>query len=73
MSETIDLEEMTKIEGHATLRMRVSDGTVEHLEIRALEGSRYFEGLLRGRLYSEAAEIASRICGICRVTHTLCA
>jgi coenzyme F420-reducing hydrogenase alpha subunit len=73
MSKTIDLEEMTKIEGHATLRLRVSNGTVEHCEIRALEGSRYFEGLLRDRLYSEASEISSRICGICSCAHTLCA
>ncbi len=73
MSKTIDLEEMTKIEGHATLRLRVSNGEVEHCEIRALEGSRYFEGLLRDRLYSEASEISSRICGICSCAHTLCA
>jgi coenzyme F420-reducing hydrogenase alpha subunit len=73
MSTQIDLEEMTKIEGHATLRLRVDNGTVEHLEIRSLEGSRYFEGILRGRLYNEAAEIATRICGICSVAHCLAA
>jgi sulfhydrogenase subunit alpha len=73
MSKTIDLEEMTKIEGHATLRLRVSNGTVEQCEIRALEGSRYFEGILRDRLYNEAAEIASRICGICSCAHVLAA
>ncbi|MDI6858418.1 MAG: Ni/Fe hydrogenase subunit alpha [Dehalococcoidia bacterium] len=73
MSTQIDLEELTKIEGHATLRLRVDDGRVEHLEIRSLEGSRYFEGILRGRLYSEASEIATRICGICSCAHCLAA
>lgn len=71
MSRRIVLEEMTKVEGHATLALRVSDGRVDQCELRTVEGSRYFEGILLGRRYNEASEIASRICGICSCAHTI--
>lgn len=71
MSRRIVLEEMTKVEGHATLALRVSNGRVEQCELRTVEGSRYFEGILLRRRYDEASEIASRICGICSCAHTV--
>jgi len=61
MTKSITLEDITKIEGHAVLVLRVSDGKVEDCHLRAIEGSRYFEGLLVGRRYDEASWIASRI------------
>jgi len=61
MTKSITLEDITKIEGHAVLVLRVSDGKVEDCQLRAVEGSRYFEGLLVGRRYDEASWIASRI------------
>ncbi len=73
MSKRIVLEEMTKVEGHATLALRVSNGRVDQCELRTVEGSRYFEGILLRRRYDEASEIASRICGICSCAHTVCA
>jgi sulfhydrogenase subunit alpha len=69
----LTLEEMTKIEGHAVLVLKVSDGKVEDVHLRGVEGSRYFEGLLVGRRYDEASWIASRICGICSCAHTIAA
>jgi sulfhydrogenase subunit alpha len=73
VSKRIVLEEMTKVEGHATLALSISNGRVEQCELRTVEGSRYFEGILLRRRYNEASEIASRICGICSCAHTLCA
>jgi len=61
MTKNITLEEMTKIEGHASLVLSTSDGKVEDCYLRAIEGSRYFEGLLVGRRYDEAYWISSRI------------
>ena len=61
MTKSITLEDITKIEGHAVLVLRVSDGKVEDCHLRAVEGSRYFDGLLVGRRYDEASWIASRI------------
>ena len=72
MSE-INLNHITKIEGHAKLHVVVEKGKIEKCELGAIEGSRYFEGLLKDRMFYEASEISSRICGICSCAHTVAA
>ena len=54
-------EELTKIEGHAVLHLKVTDGKIEECRLRDVEGSRYFEGLVVGRRYDEAWWLTSRI------------
>jgi coenzyme F420-reducing hydrogenase alpha subunit len=68
----INLEHITKIEGHANLRLKIENGAVTTCELQAIEGSRYFEGFMKDRLFNEAPEISSRICGICSCAHTIC-
>jgi sulfhydrogenase subunit alpha len=72
MTKTIKLEHITKIEGHANLTLAIDGGKVKKCELGSVEGSRYFEGLLKGRKCTEAPEITSRICGICSCAHTIC-
>ena len=69
----ITLNHITKIEGHARLHVVVNKGKIEKCDLGSVEGSRYFEGLLKGRNYDEASEISSRICGICSCAHTVAA
>ncbi len=69
----ITLNHITKIEGHATLTLKIENGKVTTCELGSIEGSRYFEGMLVGRMYHEANEITSRICGICSAAHVLSA
>jgi len=69
----IRIEELTKIEGHGSLVVNVKDKRVEELRLDVFEGSRFFESILVGRRYSEAAEFSSRICGICAIAHYLTA
>jgi coenzyme F420-reducing hydrogenase alpha subunit len=73
MPKTITLNHITKIEGHAKLELGVHKGKVMKCELSATEGSRYFEGLVRGRHYIEAHEMTSRICGICSCAHVIAA
>ena len=73
MSKTITLNHITKIEGHAKLDLGVDNGKVIKCELSAVEGSRYFEGIVRNRKYYEAHEITSRICGICSCAHVIAA
>lgn len=73
MSKVIQLNHITKIEGHANLKLKIDKGRVKKCELSAIEGSRYFEGILNGRRWNEAHEMSSRICGICSCAHTLCA
>lgn len=65
----ITLNHITKIEGHAWLDLKVEGKKLLKCELGSVEGSRYFEPLLRGRSYEDAPEITSRICGICSSAH----
>jgi len=73
MTKSITLNHITKIEGHAKLELGIDKGKVTKCELSAVEGSRYFEGLVRGRRFNEAHEITSRICGICSCAHVIAA
>jgi sulfhydrogenase subunit alpha len=67
----ITLDHITKIEGHAKLHIQVKDNKVKKCELQIFEGSRYFEGILKGKHYTDLPDITSRICGVCSVAHTL--
>ncbi len=71
MSETIKLNHICKVEGHASLTIRIVDGRLVKCELGAVEGSRFFESLVVGKRYDQLKEITSRICGICSVAHSL--
>lgn len=73
MAKEITLNHITKIEGHASLKLGIDKGKITVCELGATEGSRYFEGLVRGRQYYEAQEMTSRICGICSTGHVMAA
>ncbi|MFO0974232.1 MAG: Ni/Fe hydrogenase subunit alpha [Phycisphaerae bacterium] len=70
---TIDVHEVTRVEGHGNLSVRVADGAVTRIELQITESPRYFEAFLRGRPAGEAPQIACRICGICSVGHATAA
>ncbi|RMF05722.1 Ni/Fe hydrogenase subunit alpha [Candidatus Woesearchaeota archaeon] len=72
MVRRITLNHITKIEGHASLDLKIRNGKIEKCHLEAVEGSRYFEGMVKGRRFDEAPEITSRICGICSCAHTTC-
>lgn len=73
MTHTINLNHITKIEGHANLYVEIKDNKLTKCELSSIEGSRYFEGLLKGKHWFEAHEITSRICGICSCGHNVAA
>lgn len=67
----INLNHITKIEGHAKLHIKIEKGEVKKVELNIFEGSRYFEGILKDKKYNDVNHIASRICGICSPVHGL--
>ncbi len=69
MARTITLDHITKIEGHASLKVKVDKGKVVKCELGSTEGARFFEGLVVGRPYDDATEMVMRICGICSCGH----
>jgi len=67
----INVEYLTRVEGHGNIVVNVNDGVLEKCELQIVEAPRFFEGMLRGRSIFEAQHITSRICGICACGHTL--
>ena len=65
----INVHHVTRVEGHGNIVVDVRDGTLEQCELHIVESPRFFEAMLRGRPYSQASHITSRICGICAIGH----
>lgn len=67
---TIEVKDVTRVEGHGNISVRLRDGEITHLELAIVESPRFFESFLRGRMWYEAPHITCRVCGICSVGHT---
>jgi coenzyme F420-reducing hydrogenase alpha subunit len=65
----IDIHHVTRVEGHGNIVVNAKNGVLEECRLDIVETPRFFEALLRGRPYTEASHITSRICGICAVGH----
>jgi len=72
-SEAINLDCLPPVEGETALFVSMEDGSVADLQLRNSEPPRFFEAFLRGRNFSEAPDITSRICGSSPVAHQLTA
>src|SRR5690242_16793936 len=68
-SRQLQMGALARVEGEGALHVVIADGQIESAELRIYEPPRFFEALLRGRAYSEAVDITSRICGICPVAY----
>ncbi|HPA44826.1 MAG TPA: Ni/Fe hydrogenase subunit alpha [bacterium] len=71
MTETITIQPVTRIEGHAKITVHLDErGEVAFSRFHVVE-FRGFEKFCEGRYFAELPEITSRICGICPVSHIL--
>jgi len=68
---TIKVDALARVEGEGALYVRVRDGRLEDVQFRIVEPPRFFEALLRGRMYADAPDITARICGICPIAYML--
>jgi coenzyme F420-reducing hydrogenase alpha subunit len=72
-SGTIKVDYLARVEGEGALYIKVKAGAVEDVRLKIFEPPRFFEAFLRGRHYSEAPDITSRICGICPIAYQMSA
>jgi sulfhydrogenase subunit alpha len=70
---TIKVDYLARVEGEGALYIKVKGGAVEDVRLKIFEPPRFFEAFLRGRHYSEAPDITSRICGICPIAYQMSA
>ncbi len=67
----IDVHHITRVEGHGNIKVDVVNGELKECKLAIVEAPRFFEAMLKGRHYDDAALITSRICGICSVGHQM--
>lgn len=70
---SVDVRNLTRVEGEGSLHLRVRDGAVESAQLEIFEAPRYFERLVVGRSMDEVIDIVARICGICPVAYQMTA
>ncbi len=68
-TKTIDVHHVTRVEGHGDVFAEIRDGALRDVRFSVVEAPRFFEAFLRGQHHQEVTHIASRICGICTVSH----
>ena len=72
-TKTIKVENLARVEGEGSLYVKIKGDKVTEVKLKIIEPPRFFEALLRGRMYSEAPDITARICGICPVAYQMSA
>jgi len=70
---TIQVDHVTRVEGHGSIKISTRDGKVDELKLSIVEAHRFFESFTLGMLPHEIPWIVGRICGICCVGHQLAA
>lgn len=68
---TINVEHLTRVEGHGNIIVNAKNGKVEKILWEVSEAPRFFEAFVRNKPYDQLAQITSRICGICSIGHSL--
>ena len=71
---TIDLtmDHITKVEGAASLDLRVRDGKVEYAHFAITESKRFYTEAMKGKPVIALPQLLARICGTCSNAHLLC-
>jgi len=67
----IEVDALARVEGEGALKVVIRGDRVEQAEFSIFEPPRFFEAFLQGRMFSEAPDITSRICGICPIAYIL--
>lgn len=69
----LNIGEISKIEGKASLTVKVKDGKVEDLRFAITEFKRFYTQALRDKDVVGLPQLSCRICGTCSNAHLLCA
>ena len=69
----IRTDALARVEGEGAMYVQIEGHEVRDVELRIYEPPRFFEALLRGRMFTEAPDITSRICGICPIAYQMSA
>ena len=62
---------LTRVEGEGALSVTIEGERVTEINLKIHEAPRFFESIVRGRMYNEVPDIVARICGLCPVSYQL--
>jgi sulfhydrogenase subunit alpha len=68
----ISIQDLSKIEGHADLDVKVRGGKVKKVNIKFTDNKRFFTQAIKKRNISTLPQSVARICGTCSIAHTMC-
>ncbi len=67
----IEVEHIARVEGHGNIHIGIENGVLTECTWEVVETPRFFEAMFRGLSIEMAPMLASRVCGICSISHTL--
>jgi len=70
---TIRTDYLARVEGEGAMYVEIEGDVVRDVRLRIYEPPRFFEAMLRGRAFTEAPDVTSRICGICPIAYQMSA
>ncbi len=68
----INLENLSKIEGHTDLEIKVRNRKAVEIKLKITENKRFYTQGVRGKDARSVPNLVSRICGTCSVAHLTC-
>jgi coenzyme F420-reducing hydrogenase alpha subunit len=71
-SMDINIEQISKTEGHADLEVKVRSGKVQDVKLKISENKRFYTQAVRNRHFVSVPQFVSRICGTCSIAHLTC-
>ncbi len=70
--EHIKLENLTKMEGHGSLDIKIKDGKVKYVKLKITESKRFYTQAIVNKFAISLPLMTSRICGTCSIAHLTC-
>lgn len=70
-TKTIKVDYLARVEGEGAFHLKIEDEKVTEAHLKIFEPPRFFEAFMRGRHFTEAPDITSRICGICPIAYMM--
>ncbi|ACF44682.1 Ni/Fe hydrogenase subunit alpha [Pelodictyon phaeoclathratiforme] len=67
----IAIHHLSRVEGHADIRITVRKGQLVEAQWAIVETPRFFEVMIKGMSAERVPFLTSRICGICSISHAL--
>jgi coenzyme F420-reducing hydrogenase alpha subunit len=74
MHKSIDIkiDNLSKIEGEASVDVKVRNDKVESVKLKIGQNKRFYTQAIRGKHFESVPQMVSRICGTCSIAHMTC-